>query len=53
MDAAGEVTDFMGLVMCSILIKHDLLAGQKGSRILRINGVPSLKEATILPLLRD
>lgn len=52
-DAAGEIGDFMGLVMCSVLIKHDLLGGQKGSRVLRINGVPSLKEATILPILRD
>jgi hypothetical protein len=52
-DAAGEICDFMGLVMVSILTKHDLLGGQKGSRIFRINGVPSLKETTILPMLRD
>ncbi len=43
----------MGLVMCSVLIKHDSLGGQKGSRVLRINGVPSLKDATIMPILRD
>lgn len=53
LDAAGEILDCMALIMVSILIKHDLLGGKKGYRILRINGVPSLGEFQIPPILRD
>ncbi len=52
-DAAGEIGDFMGLLMVSILLKHDLQEGKKGTHVLRINGVPSLKEFAVLPMLRD